>query len=50
MINKPCRIVWIDYLKGFLLIIVMIEHVGNIPSYLDLPVKYFGTMAQVESQ
>lgn len=45
MINKPCRIVWIDYLKGFLLIIVMIEHVGNIPSYLDLPVKYFGTMA-----
>jgi len=39
------RIAWIDQLKGLMLFIVIVEHVGIIPSYLETSLYFLGAGA-----
>lgn len=39
------RIEWIDQLKGLMLLLVIIEHIGDIPSYLSPTIYYWGGSA-----
>lgn len=39
------RIEWIDHVKGLMLLFVLIEHIGIIPSYLRVVVNVLGGMA-----
>ena len=45
LLVKSKRIAWIDEIKGLMLLIVVIEHVGLIPHYLNYPIVYWGSMA-----
>lgn len=45
VLAKSKRIAWIDEIKGLMLLIVVIEHVGLIPRYLNYPIVYWGSMA-----
>ena len=39
------RITWIDEIKGLMLLIVLVEHVGLIPGYLNYVIVFLGAMA-----